>query len=795
MTNYSNSEFDILRQKAEEILKTKLSKKASISADLDIKKLINELQVHQFELEMQNEELSAQRLEAREYARKYEELYDFSPTGNFMLSKTGEIIELNLIGSQMLGKERSFLKNRPFVSFVSKDSKHIFHSFISKLFSSIINETCVIGLDNQGNPITFFLNGRVSDNLDKCLISMVDISELKQAEESILQLEHHYRSMFEKHSAVKLIIDPVSGSILNANPAASRFYGYSIDQLMNMNLNEINILTPDKILSEMSVAANGNNKCLNLQHRLASGELRDVEVYPCLVVSGEKPVLYSIIHDVSARKEAERSLQDAHWRLESIVEGTHVGTWEWNVQTGEIVINEVWAQIIGYTPEELAPVSILTWEKLTHPEDLINSEKFLQQHFSGKLPYYDYECRMEHKDGRWIWVQDRGRLITRSADGKPRMMFGTHTDITERKKSEETLKESEALFKTMFDKAPMGIALIDSNTGFSYLMNPMFEKIVGRTAEQMKTIDWMSITHFEDLQTDLDNMALLNSGEISGYKMEKRYIKPDGAEVWINMTIASVYVEDKSLPRHVCMIEDITERKRFEQELKNSQEQLRKFAAYLQNVNEEERLGLAGEIHDELGQILIAIKIDVGLLKQNMLKSAESTTNKDILIKFDHLFSLLDNTINTTRKIMTDLRPEVLYLLGFVESAELQAINFQEIYHIQCEFESLVTKLEINTSQSVALYRILQEALTNVAKHSGATFVKVKIAFQANKLILEIIDNGIGISTDQRDKSDSIGIIGMKERAFLLNARLIISGDSHTGTCVRVEMPYSGTGL
>jgi len=794
MKNYSNSTIDILRQKAEEILKSKLSKKASITADLDTKNLIHELQVHDIELELQNEELLSQRSEALEYARKCEELYDFSPSGNLVVSKAGLIMELNLVASQMLGKGRKYLKNKAFDSFVSFHSKPVFHDFFTKVFISNIKETCEIRLVDHATPNSFFLTGRVSDNQEECLISMVDITERKLTEESLFQIEQQYHSMFEKHTAVKLIIDPVSGSILNANPAAARFYGYSIDELIKMNINDINTLTPDEIKTKMNIAANGSSKCLNFRQRLASGELRDVEVYPCPVESGGKTILYSIIHDVSARIGMEKALLDAHRRLESIVEGTHVGTWEWNVQTGETVFNELWAQIVGYTLEELAPVSIKTWEKLTNPGDLDQSDELLRKHFMGMLPYYDFECRMKHKDGHWVWVHDRGRVITRTEDGKPLMMFGTHTDITERKRAEETLKESEALFKTMFDKAPMGIALIDSHTGYSYLMNPMFEKIVGRTSEQMKTIDWMSITHFDDLQTDLDNMALLNAGEISGYKMEKRYLKPDGTEVWISMTIASVYVEDKTLPRHLCMIEDITERKRFEQEINNSQEQLRKFAAYLQNVNEEERLVLAREIHDELGQILIAIKIDVGMLKQNMLKASESRADKDILIKFDHLFNLLDNTINTTRKIMTDLRPEVLYLLGFIESAELQAIHFQEVYHIKCQFESTITKLEINTRQSVALYRILQESLTNVARHSGATQVIVKLDIQANKLILEITDNGIGISADRKDKNGTFGIIGMKERAFLLGADLIISGDAHTGTCVRVEMPYSEIG-
>ena len=133
-------------------------------------------------------------------------------------------------------------------------------------------------------------------------------------------------------------------------------------------------------------------------------------------------------------------MRQANQRLAGILEGTHVGTWEWNVQTGETVFNETWAEFLGYTLAELAPINIKTWGDLCHPDDLKMSADLLRRHFAGELSYYDCECRMRHKDGRWIWVLDRGRIVTRTADGQPLLMFGTHADITERKQV-ETLRE------------------------------------------------------------------------------------------------------------------------------------------------------------------------------------------------------------------------------------------------------------------------------------------------------------------------------------------------------------------
>ena len=161
------------------------------------------------------------------------------------------------------------------------------------------------------------------------------------------------------------------------------------------------------------------------------------------------------------------ALRDARWRLESIIEGTHAGTWQWNVQTGETLFNERWAQITGYTLDELKPISIKTWQKLAHPDDQQRSAELLERHFAGELDYYDCECRMRHKDGHWVWVQDRGRIVSHSDDGKALMMFGTHTDITERKQAEENLKTQNALLNALIN-SPADLVIFSLDRNYRY---------------------------------------------------------------------------------------------------------------------------------------------------------------------------------------------------------------------------------------------------------------------------------------------------------------------------------------
>ena len=148
-----------------------------------------------------------------------------------------------------------------------------------------------------------------------------------------------------------------------------------------------------------------------------------------------------IVLDEARHKFLEEELRDSYVRMENIIKAANIGTWAWNIRTGETIYNDRWGEIIGYQLGELSPSSITTWQNLIHPDDLKRSAELLGRHLAGELPYYICECRIKHKHGHWVWVLDRGSIITRSAEGVPLKMFGTHTDISDRKKI-ETERES-----------------------------------------------------------------------------------------------------------------------------------------------------------------------------------------------------------------------------------------------------------------------------------------------------------------------------------------------------------------
>ena len=156
-----------------------------------------------------------------------------------------------------------------------------------------------------------------------------------------------------------------------------------------------------------------------------------MSIYPLATV-----LIGKILSDQASQDQLLGSLREERERLAGIIKGTHAGTWEWNVQTGDLLVNERWAEIIGRTVKEISPVTLETWEKLSHPEDLKVSNALMERHFRGELDYYEMELRMWHKDERWVWILDRGRVTSWTKDGKPLMVMGTHQDITERKRAE-----------------------------------------------------------------------------------------------------------------------------------------------------------------------------------------------------------------------------------------------------------------------------------------------------------------------------------------------------------------------
>ncbi len=281
---------------------------------------------------------------------------------------------------------------------------------------------------------------------------------------------------------------------------------------------------------------------------------------------------FYIFEDITEQKKIVNELALERTRLAEIIKGTNVGTWEWNIQTGETVFNERWAEIIGYSLAELSPVSIETWSKFVHPDDAVESGELLQKHFNGEIEYYTYEARMKHKNGQWVWVLDVGKVHTWDKDGKPLHMSGTHLDITEKKRILDDLTESQethiALNEAAFD------SIFFSEKGICIQQNEAARKIFGYSDEEALGrygTEWIVP---EDRDLVMHNM-------LTGYQepYEVTALKKDGTT--FPCMLSGKMMEFKGRNVRVTSLRDISDQKQAEQALLESQVQFAKFMDYL----------------------------------------------------------------------------------------------------------------------------------------------------------------------------------------------------------------------
>ena len=229
---------------------------------------------------------------------------------------------------------------------------------------------------------------------------------------------------------------------------------------------------------------------------------------------------------------------------------------------------------------------------------------------------------------------------------------------------------------------------------------------------------------------------------------------------------------------------DISDRKRAEQQLTASHDQLRKLTARLESVREEERILIAREIHDELGQALTGVKLELSLLSDQLADMAPALQNR-----LESISGLVDATIQSVRRIATDLRPIVLDQLGLIPAIEWQTQEFQSRTGIQCRLDIYLRSACLSQPASTAMFRIFQEILTNVVRHAKASLVKITLQELAGGLVLEVQDNGRGITESEQADPQSLGLVGMRERALLLGGNITFIGNPESGTTVRVRVP------
>lgn len=283
------------------------------------------------------------------------------------------------------------------------------------------------------------------------LVSILDITERKDMEKELKRSEKRFREIYSE-SPIPIEIYDSEGHLANANTSCLELFGISdVAEVEGFNLFDDPNLpdnTREQLLAGQTVEYETVFdfelvKKLDLYKTSRSGIIHvNVKISALCTDCMDGYLVH--VQDITKRKQAEEKVRQSEERLELALKGTRAGIWDWDVQTGKTYFDERWAEIVGYDPDELKP-DIQTWIDLTHPKDYKRTEELLNKHFAGETENYECQLRMKHKNGHWVWIEDRGRVVEWSRDGKPKRMTGTHIDITDRKMAENAIIQSKVL--------------------------------------------------------------------------------------------------------------------------------------------------------------------------------------------------------------------------------------------------------------------------------------------------------------------------------------------------------------
>jgi PAS domain S-box-containing protein len=365
------------------------------------------------------------------------------------------------------------------------------------------------------------------------------------------------------------------------------------------------------------------------------------------------------------------------------------------------------------------------------------------------------------------------------------LLRGSILDISERKNAEKEIRSLEETRKLIMNSALDAIVGMDP-AGHIIVWTPRAEQIFGWKEEEVlgrtiaETIVPPSLRerHMQGLRryTESRQPVILNK------LIEIVAINREGKEFPVELTVAEIRNEKSFF--FCAFIRDITDRKKAEDLLKQSSEQLRQLSAHLQNVREDERIAIAREIHDELGQQLTVLKMDISWLKRKLVNP-----DPRVLKKIEDLMHVIDQTVKTVRKISSDLRPSMLDDLGLVPALEWHSQEFEQRSGIKTTFVSALPEINLSTLETTTMFRIFQETLTNVARHADASKVEATLAMEDEKLVMRIRDNGKGFSIKDLANKRTLGILGMQERVAIIQGEYKIDSQPGSGTVVEVKVP------
>lgn len=470
------------------------------------------------------------------------------------------------------------------------------------------------------------------------------------------------------------------------------------------------------------------------------------------------------------KQESEKNLALLH----NASDGIHILDQEGSI----IEVSDSFCEMLGYRREEMIGMNVREWDAGFENEE--ERRAMLRKQFlnPGRS---QFETRHRCKNGHILDVEVSGHAL--ELDGKP-VLFNSSRDITERKQVLNKLHESEEKWRRLYELSPLGITLTDEEGRYVEL-NESFLRITGYSVDELNSTRYRDMALKRD---EADDAKILSSLGKSGYygPYEKEYIRKDGTLVPVRLN--GMLVKGQDGKKYVwSIIEDISESKRITTRLEQATIQLRELIATYEATLENERKRLAREVHDELGQVLTSLHLDISALRMK-LGNKNPALKKLIL----NMSDVTDQAINVLRNVAENLRP-VAIDMGITAAIEWLCNKFSAQSGILYTFHAPRQSINLDRQRTTMLFRIVQESLTNIMRHADARNVHISLLLDGADLSMEIRDDGKGFDHEEYGERKSFGLLGMKERALLLGGDFRIVSAIDNGTSVYVRIPASQT--
>lgn len=618
-----------------------------------------------------------------------------------------------------------------------------------------------------------------------------DITKLKEAREELRKKEQEFRTLVENYPDALGRFDRELRHIY-VNPSIVEITGLSAEFYIGKRHRDIPGIPEDFLEKWESnlqrVFDTGEMVEFEYSYPSQSGHrIFDARIIPEFYDEDDVQTALAIVQDITEQREAAEELREREQEFRALVESSPDLILRLDNNLNNLYVNPAVDQFFNLSPDEFigARMKDVAEQKLQANNETVHDwETNLRKTIETGREHKFESHYGSDEDVRYFYTFVVPEII--DEDGKVQSILAVTREITPLKRAQEKARSNEKLLEGIFASLDEAVFLVNSEDRTIVTCNKTTEKIFGYSPEELQGKN-TKILHVDQETYEEFNEETIPPLESDGtVHTEFQMRRKDGSVFPTEHTVTILKDESGEWSGVVSVVRDITERKRTERELKMSRQRLQSLTRHLQSVQEEERQSIARDIHDELGQMLTALQMDAIWLQRKLPEDMP-----ELYKKTESMYDLVDQSIETIQRISTDLRPSMLDDLGIEAVIQWEADKLEDRSEIECNIEIKNDDHTLDEDISIALYRVLQEALTNVLRHAEATKVDISYMITEEKVILVIKDNGGGISKEAVHSSHSFGLSGMRERVEAWDGTFEVHGEDGKGTTVRATIPLT----